>query len=417
MQRIFDEQFLRPILLAVALTVLLLIVLWLIRFVWQLAYTRISAIEPKQETRKGFWRVFFARGRLAAISQIALRVLRFIATIVVIDIYLVFLFRLFPNASVFDTSISELTLRPLRIVRDALIAFIPDLLFILISIAITYAILKFFRVVFYEIAVGRIRVPGFYADWSVPTYKLVRFLVIAMMIVVIFPYLPGGRSPAAQGITIFLGVLISFGSSSAVSNVIAGVILTYTRAFRVGDYVKIGGTTGNVSEKNFLITRVRTVKNETVTIPNATVQNSEVVNYTRLADNSHLFLYTSVTIGYDTPWRAVHQLLLNAAANTENILAEPAPFVLQTALNDFYVSYQINAATKEPDLMVWTYSALHQNIQQQFNQAGLEIMSPHYTSLRDGNTTTVPAAHRGDDYRAPAFRVLSNQSLPPSEKK
>ncbi|MBS1807205.1 MAG: mechanosensitive ion channel [Acidobacteria bacterium] len=405
MQGLFDKNWVLTGLLALGLTGLLVFVLWLLHLIWMLGYRRIDEMNLDREAGKGIWRVLFARGRLPYLLRAGWRLLRWGVTLVLLDVYLIFVSRLFPSTTGLNAYITELTLKPLRSFRDGFIEFIPDLFFILVTIVLTIAALKFLRVLFYEIGVGRIKIPGFYSDWAVPTYKLARFLMVVMVVVVIFPYLPGGKSPAAQGITIFLGVLVSLGSSSAVSNVIAGVILTYTRAFKIGDYVKIGSAVGNVVEKNFLITRVRTVKNETITIPNATVQGSEVVNYSRMTGHMALYLYTSVTIGYDTPWPIVHELLLNAARATNNIVADPLPYVLQTALNDFYVTYEINAATSEPDLMVWTYSDLHQNIQVQFNQAGVEIMSPHYTSLRDGNTITVPAGHRPATYRAPAFHL------------
>lgn len=186
---------------------------------------------------------------------------------------------------------------------------------------------------------------------------------------------------------------------------VAGVVLTYTRAFQLGDRVKIGETVGDVTEKTLLVTRMRTIKNVAVTVPNGTVLSSQVINYTSLAASRGLVLHTTVTIGYDAPWRRVHELLIESAMRTRNILAEPSPFVLQTDLNDFYVSYEINAYTDRADLMAVTYSELHTNIQETFNAGGVEIMSPHYTSLRDGNRTTVPEAHLSPRYQAPAFRM------------
>ena len=205
-----------------------------------------------------------------------------------------------------------------------------------------------------------------------------------------FPYIPGSSSPAFKGISIFLGVLFSLGSSGAVGNIVAGVILTYTRAFQAGDRVQIGEAVGDVVGKNLLATRVRTIKNEDITIPNALVLGSHIKNYSCHAREPGLILHTSVTIGYDAPWRTVHQLLIDAARNTRLVLAEPAPFVLQTALDDFYVSYQLNAYTGEAAQMAATYSELHQNIQDRFNVAGLEICSPHFSAMRDANHIAIP---------------------------
>jgi small-conductance mechanosensitive channel len=230
-------------------------------------------------------------------------------------------------------------------------------------------------------------------------------MVIALTIIVIFPYLPGSKSPAFQGISIFVGVLLSLGSSSAVANAIAGIILTYMRSFLIGDWVKIGDTTGEVVEKNILVTRILTPKNEVITIPNATVMGGSVMNYTHEAKNAGVIFHTTVTIGYDAPWKMVNRLLLDAAMATENVLGDPQPFVLQTALNDFYVSYELNAYTDVPRRMQFIYSELHQNIQDKFNEAGVEICSPHFSSLRDGNTIAIPQQYIADDYKAPGFRV------------
>jgi small-conductance mechanosensitive channel len=177
------------------------------------------------------------------------------------------------------------------------------------------------------------------------------------------------------------------------------------RAFRIGDRVRISDTVGDVIEKTLLVTRVRTIKNEDITIPNSMILNSHIVNYSAVIDQSGLILHTGVTIGYDAPWRKVHELLIHAALNTKYILKEPAPFVLQTSLNDFYVSYEINAYTDMPSKMAVIYSELHQNIQDSFNAGGVEIMSPHYSSLRDGNTTTIPEENLPKTYTPPAFRI------------
>lgn len=205
----------------------------------------------------------------------------------------------------------------------------------------------------------------------------------------------------------FVGVLFSLGSSAAIGNMVAGVVLTYRRAFQIGDRVKIGETVGDVTERTLLVARIRTIKNVEVAIPNGAVLGGQVINYTTLAATRGLILHTSVTIGYDAPWRQVHELLANAAERTEHIQAEPAPFVLQTSLDDFYVSYELNAYTSRADLMAAIYSRLHQNIQETFNEAGVEIMSPHYAAYRDGNQTSIPPGCLPPDYRAPAFRLES----------
>ena len=202
-----------------------------------------------------------------------------------------------------------------------------------------------------------------------------------------------------------MGVLFTFGSAGALGNVVAGLVLTYMRAFKIGDRVTIGEVTGDVIEKTLLVTRLRTIQNEIVSVPNSTVMNNHTVNFSSDATTNGLILHTTVTIGYDAPWRQVHQLLIDAALSTQLIESEPAPYVLQTSLDDYYVSYRINAYTKMPNQQAKIYSQLHQNIQDKFNEAGVEIMSPHYNALRDGNATTIPAENLPKDYKTPSFNI------------
>lgn len=294
---------------------------------------------------------------------------------------------------------------PFKKVGNTIIDYLPNLFYLAVIALLTHYTVKLIRFIFNEIDRGNLALPGFYQDWAMPTFKIVRFLVIAFAVVMAFPYLPGSESPAFKGVSIFLGVLFSLGSTSAVANVVAGVILNYTRAFTIGDRVRIGDVEGDVTHKTLLVTHIRTVKNVEITLPNSTVLGGAILNFSAAVRHSALILHTSVTIGYDAPWRRVHELLVAAARATKHILEDPPPFVLQTALNDFYVSYQINAYTDSPHEMAWIYSELHQNIQDKFNEAGVEIMSPHYTQLRDGNTTTIPERYRPEGYTAPGIRI------------
>jgi len=251
--------------------------------------------------------------------------------------------------------------------------------------------------------------PWFYQEWVHPTIRLAIFLIIAVACVVAAPYLPGSNSPAFQGVSLFLGALLTLGSSSAIANAIAGVILIYTRAFRMGDLVEINNTMGQVEEKTLFVTRILTFKQEMITIPNSAVLGSNVTNFSAILreSNGHLLLHTTITLGYDVPWRKIHDVLVQAAESTIYILPEPHPFVLQTSLNDFNVAYELNAYTDHPEQMPVIYSALHQNIQDYCNQAGIEILSPTYASIRDGNHSTIPSNYLPADYTAPTFRMRS----------
>jgi small-conductance mechanosensitive channel len=270
---------------------------------------------------------------------------------------------------------------------------------------VTNYVVRLLRLIFGQIGKGDLKIRGFYPDWAGPTEKLIRMLVFVLALIVAFPYLPGSQSPAFKGISIFVGVLLSLGSSSAVASAIAGVILTYMRSFLVGDWVQIGDTMGEVVEKTLLVTRLLTPKAEVITIPNSTVMNGSVKNYSTEAKKAGVIFYTTVSIGFNVPWRTVHQLLVSAALATEPVLRQPAPFVLQRSLDDFYVTYELNAYTDAPREVLNIYSDLHRNIQDKFNDAGVEICSPHFSSLRDGNTIAIPEQYLKPDYKAPGFRM------------
>lgn len=330
-----------------------------------------------------------------------------IALLVVLLFYFVpLVFSFFPWTEDVADRIFEYILTPIEEVGRAFVGYVPNIFFIAVIVLVTRYLLKFIRLFFDGIERGTLQFPNFYAEWAEPTYKIVRVLVLAFALVVVFPYLPGAGSEAFAGVSVFLGVLLSFGSASAIANVIAGIVITYMRPFKLGDRVKIADTVGDVVERNLLVTRVNTTKNVRVTIPNAMVLSSHIINYSASARDEGVILHTGVTIGYDVPWRQVHELLLAAAADTENVLDSPAPFVLQTSLDDSYVSYELNAYTDTPQAMPRIYSELHQRIQDRFNEAGVEIMSPHYGALRDGNQSTIPPEHLPRDYRPPGFRIF-----------
>lgn len=318
------------------------------------------------------------------------RVFRFIIHIILFYIYITIIFSLFKFTQTWADKLFGYILTPLSSVLNSFVNFLPNLFFIIVLLFVFRYIIRFVKLIFIEIHKKRVVFPSFPHDWAMPTFKIIRFLIIILAVIVIFPYLPGSDSPFFQGISIFVGVLFSLGSTSAVSNIVAGVLLTYMRPFKEGEKVKIADTMGDVIEKTLLVTRIRTNKNTDITIPNAMVLGSHIVNFSSSAKDKGLILHTTVTIGYDVPWRKVHDLLLAAANETKLILKEPKPFVEQTRLDDFSVAYEINAYTHDSGSMGGIYSELHSKIQDKFNEAGVEIMSPHYSSLRDGNQTTIP---------------------------
>ena len=279
---------------------------------------------------------------------------------------------------------------PIRNIFVDIIDYIPNLFTIVV---IWYAVKYLVRMVLYlarEIEAGRLKFNGFYPDWAMPTFHIVRFLLYAFMIAMIYPYLPGSQSGVFQGISVFVGLIVSLGSSTVIGNIIAGLVITYMRPFKMGDRIKLNDTTGDIIEKTPLVTRIRTPKNEVVTVPNSFIMSSHTVNYSTSAREYGLIIHSEVSIGYDVPWRQVNQILIDAALNTPGVVDDPRPFVLETSLSDWYPVYQINAYIKEAHKMSQIYSDLHQTIQDKFNEAGIEIMSPHYMAVRDGNATTMP---------------------------
>ena len=344
-----------------------------------------------------------------------MRALFWIAIIALLQGYVMLVLRFFPSTKYTSNRITSWLFSELGAFGKTLIGYIPNLMLVAFICLVTSYLIKVNEYIFREIRDEKLTIQGFYPDWAEPTAKLIRFLILAAAAVVVFPYLPGSESPAFKGISVFLGVLLSLGSTSAVAHGVAGTILTYMRAFQMGDFVRIGSEVGEVVEKNLLVTRICTQKNEVVTIPNGTVLGGVVINYSAEARHKGVIFHTTATIGYNAPWRQVHDLLVSAALATDGVLHEPRPFVLQTALNDFYVAYELNAYTAEPRNMQNVYSLLHQNIQDKFNEAGVEINSPHYTSLRDGNRVTIPDNYLSSDYKSPVFEVQEVQAVNSAE--
>jgi small-conductance mechanosensitive channel len=335
-----------------------------------------------------------------------LRALRFAAYVSLIYLYVTSILGFFSATRKLSVELLNYMVEPIRMIGLGFIASLPDVIAIVMIIVVTNYIIKLIHMFFTGIERGAITFQGFHREWATPTYKIVRFFVLVLAAVAIFPYIPGSHSEAFRGISVFLGVLVSLGAAGSFSNIVAGVVLTYMRPFSMGDRVKIADTVGDITEKTLLVTRVRTIKNVDITIPNALVLSSHIINFSTSAmQPPPLILHTSLTIGYDAPWQKVHELLIAAAKQTTHILETPEPFVLQTSLDDFYVRYEINAYTGAPNKMAVIYSELHQHIQDQFNKAGLEIMSPHYARIRDGNKTTIPDQYLPKNDQAATFRM------------
>lgn len=349
--------------------------------------------------------------RISIFALGILQTIRFFILLIIFYLYVSFILSLFPWTKTFGNSILSYLIQSLELIFNKITQYLPNVFILVLIIGITYYLLKSIKPFFTAIKTENLIIPGFYPDWAQPTYRLLLILTIALATVIAFPYLPGFNSPAFRGISVFLGILFSIGSTSAVANVVGGIVLIYTRAFQLGDRIQIGDVIGEVIEKTLLVTRILTATNQIITIPNSSLLNSNVINFSVSSRelNRYLVLQTTVTLGYDVPWRKVHQTLIEAGLLTQNIKKEPSPFILQTSLDDFYVSYQLNIYTDKPNLTLKIYSELHQNIQDKCNEVGIEILSPHYSAIRDGNLTTIPENYLPKDYQSPEFLVNLRQ--------
>jgi len=398
---------------------ILILVLKIINWVFKRINVYLSKFEKKfLKSKKNIFKYFIPKTTKNIFVFIS-NLVKLITIIFVVLTYLPFMFSFFPWAEDLVGKFYGYLSMPVKFVFFGFIDFLPSLIFIIVIIFITRYVIRVLRDIVDDIEDEKFIIQGFPKDWANTTQKIISLFIWAFALVMIYPHLPGSTSPAFKGVSIFIGAIVSFGSTSAIANIIAGVVITYMRPYQIGDRVRIQDTVGDVIEKSLLVTRIRTIKNEDVTIPNANIIINHLVNYSANADTGGLILHTSVTIGYDVPRDQVEKLLIEAASKSLHIEKEPPPFVLQTSLDDNYVSYEINAYSKEAKKMAVIYSDIHKNILDVFNKAGVEILSPQYIAARDGNLTTVPSQLSAES-RSPIHKIvdhLTGQNQPISIKK
>lgn len=317
-------------------------------------------------------------------------VLRYLIILLLLFIFVPMFFAAFPETKSFTYTIFGYLWNPFVSILKSVLSFLPKFFQIIVIIFCFRYLVKGLHYLMNEIGSGRLKVNGFYADWAQPTYLILRVLCYSFMIVMIWPLLPSSDSQVFQGVSVFIGVIISLGSSSIIGNVMAGMVMTYMRPFHVGDFIKYGDMEGFVIEKSVLVTRIRTRKNDVITIPNSNLMTSQTTNYTFSAHNYGVIVHTKVTIGYDMQWQLIRDLLLDAASKTSHLQKKPEPFVRITALDDFYVEYEINAYTRKSEMLSDIYSELHQNILDSFHSNGVEIMSPHIFAHRNDLPVQIP---------------------------
>lgn len=328
----------------------------------------------------------------------ALRLIKTVALVTLAVLALDAVLGLFPWTRPIAQRLTGVLVRPLGVLFHSFLATLPDLIFLTVLFFVVRYLLRLLRLFFEAIERKTVSFAGFEPEWALPTYKIARVAVAAFAIVVAYPYIPGSGSAAFKGVSLFLGIVFSLGSTSFISNTVAGYSMTYRRAFRVGDRVRIGDVVGDVTEVRLQVTHIRTPKNEEVTVPNSQILGSNVVNYSRLAKEPGLILHTTVGIGYETPWRQVEAMLLLAAERSPGLLKEPPPFVLQTALGDFCVTYEINVYCDAPHRMPALYAELHRQILDVFNEYGVQIMTPAY----EGDTAQPKVVPKDQWFLAPA---------------
>ncbi len=390
----------------VAYTLVLVTFFLLIQRTYRNLAARIDDWKPAEEGVKVQSAVLLSPERVRRMLTGALRVFRALLIFVLLYLYVPFILSAIPQTHELAGKVMPYLMAPVVTSGKAIWGYLPDFITLVVILVAGRYLIRLLRFSMVAIGAGGLKVEGFEAEWAEPTYKLGRMLIVFVVIMISYPYLPGSGSDVFKGFSLFLGALVTLGASSSIANVIAGIILTYTGSFRVGDRVKIGDTVGDVIEKKLFVTRLRTIYNEEVTVPNGVVMQTELVNYTASSKKGGLALTIEAGIGYDVDWRTVHELLKNAAGKTERILEEPEPFVLQHGLGDFAVQYKLVAFTDDARTAVKTVSELRQHALDEFNEAGVEIMTPMSHAVRNSPELATPKG--ASEGQAGPFRVGSS---------
>jgi small-conductance mechanosensitive channel len=379
------------LIIAVVLFGLLKLVRWLGRVLERRLERHVKSLEEKSHK-------ILRADRFLMIFHWVLKVISIAAALLLTYTYLQYVLGIFPWTRAFGFRMLALITDPLANVGKAIIAYIPKLVFLIILIFITRYLIRALRLFFDSLSRRSKTLSGFDPDWAQPTFKIVRIILILLAVVLAYPYIPGSSSDAFKGISIFIGVIFSLGSTSVIANIMAGYTMIYRRAFKVGDRVRINDAVGDVTAIRLLVTHIRSLKNEEIILPNSIVINSQVINYSALARSEGLILHTTVGIGYEVPWRQVEAMLLQAAERTPGLLEEPAPFVLQTSLGDYAITYELNAYCGDAHNMIQLYSELRRKILDLFNEYGVAIMTPSYVA----DTPEPKVVPKNEWYQVPA---------------
>ena len=372
------ETFLRGIGYTAAATLILLLVLAGIRRSHRWLSTHLAEVlGPRLKTLAigGFTQhiegIILFLGGIVGITALALSLFS-------LYLWLDFSFMQFPYTRPWGEQLHDYMTSGIKAIALTVVNFIPGLVIVAVIFVITRFLTRSGRLFFDAVESGRVSVPGLYAETAQPTRRIVTVILWLFALVMMYPYLPGSDSDAFKGVSVFVGLLLSIGSAGTVNQAVSGLMLMYSRSLRVGDYVQIGETEGTVVALGMFSTRIRTPRGEIVSLPNAVIVGTTTKNYSREDETGGVILATTVTIGYNAPWRQVHAMLIEAAGRTPGLLKDPSPFVRQRSLSDFYVEYMLGARIAEPPKRIAVLDALHRNIQDVFNEYGVQILSPHY---------------------------------------
>ncbi len=384
--RLYREQRSRPVLIknsihaiaaAILYVTLLFSILWLLKKIkaWIRRKIKLKADFLENKSFK-----LISSDQIWSVYESIFRILKFLTVLILSVISLEYIFGLFPWTNSILISTLNLIVDPLQTMGLGIINYIPSLFFLIVIFLVTRYLLKLIRLFFNSINKGVIEIHNFHAEWALPTFRIIKIFITAFAVILAYPYIPGSSSAAFKGVSVFLGLLISIGSSSLIGNIMAGYSMTYRRAFKKGDLIQVNDIIGIVDDQKLMVTRLRSYKNEEIVIPNSVLQSSNIINFSSKSSEKGLVLHTIVGIGYETPWRQVDSMLIQAADRTEGLLKQPPPFVLKRSLGDFAVNYEINAYCHDVQKMLLLYNELHQNILDVFNENNVQIMTPAYES-------------------------------------
>jgi small-conductance mechanosensitive channel len=397
--------YLMGILHAVLATMILILAIYLVNRVFHYAVVKIRAITKQEEISRLQKMLLMSSSRMNKIFVLVLRIIRFVLLLILFYYYIPFMLSFFPITEGLANKVMPYVTSPSFKLINTFVDYIPNLLTLILIVLFIKYFLRFLKNLFSAIEKGEIKIGGFEADWADQTFRLIRIVIILAGIIISYPFLPGSGSDIFKGFSIFIGALITLGSTSAVNNIVSGIVLTYTGAFRIGDRVKIGNTLGDVVEKKLFVTRIKTFRNEYVTFPNGQVLGHSIINLSAIARQEGLQVTASAGISYDVDWRKVHELMKNAANLTSGIIqTHPPPFVLETQLGDYAVTYELIGHTNHPKQVRYIEAELRRNLLDVFNNAGIEIMSPSVTAIRESGAQMIP-----EEYDPKPFSFFDRQ--------